>query len=101
MTRFPLAIAVAALLGTAATAQMAPKPAATVAAKTTTKTTTVKTAATQPAPAPAAKPAPAPRAKVAKPAATGRMVTTKTSTGKSITYNCSLAGNAAKKACKG
>ncbi|MDB5701492.1 MAG: hypothetical protein JWL66_1691 [Sphingomonadales bacterium] len=30
----------------------------------------------------------------------GRMVTTKTTTGKTITYNCSLAGNASKKACK-
>ena len=33
-------------------------------------------------------------------AATGRMVTTKTSTGKTITYNCSKAGNANKTACK-
>ena len=31
----------------------------------------------------------------------GRMVTTKTSTGKTITYNCVLPGNAAKQACKG
>jgi hypothetical protein len=30
----------------------------------------------------------------------GRMVTTKTTTGKTITYNCSLPGNASKKACK-
>ena len=35
------------------------------------------------------------------PAAAGRMVTTKTSTGKTITYNCSLAGNQNKTACKG
>ena len=33
-------------------------------------------------------------------AANGRMVTTKTSTGKTITYNCSKAGNANKAACK-
>lgn len=30
----------------------------------------------------------------------GRMVTTKTSTGKTITYDCSKAGNATKSACK-
>ncbi len=30
----------------------------------------------------------------------GRMVTTKTSAGKTITYDCSLAGNKAKQACK-
>ncbi|WP_298674557.1 hypothetical protein [uncultured Sphingomonas sp.] len=30
----------------------------------------------------------------------GRMVTTKTTTGKTVTYNCSKAGNANKKACK-
>ena len=56
---------------------------------------------------PAAKPAPkpaktamvaAPRHSTSTPA--GRMVTTKTTTGKTITYNCSLPGNAAKKACK-
>lgn len=39
--------------------------------------------------------------KIAKPvAAAGHMVTTKTTTGKTITYNCSKAGNANKKACK-
>lgn len=49
-----------------------------------------------------AKPASAMRAAPRHAAATptGRMVTTKTSTGKAITYNCSLAGNATKKACK-
>ena len=36
----------------------------------------------------------------AAPAAAGRMVTAKTSTGKTVTYDCSKAGNAAKKACK-
>jgi hypothetical protein len=40
----------------------------------------------------------APRRMASAPA--GRMVTTKTSTGKTITYNCSLAGNATKAACK-
>ncbi|WP_242146165.1 MULTISPECIES: hypothetical protein [unclassified Sphingomonas] len=30
----------------------------------------------------------------------GRMVTTKTASGKTITYDCSKAGNASKKACK-
>jgi len=33
-------------------------------------------------------------------AAGGRMVATKTTTGKSVTYNCAKAGNANKKACK-
>ena len=33
-------------------------------------------------------------------ASNGRMVTTKTSTGKTITYNCGKAGNANKAACK-
>jgi hypothetical protein len=72
--------------------------------------------AAKPAPATAAKPIAAPMKPVAavKPAKTamiatprhasstpaGRMVTTKTTTGKTITYNCSLAGNATKKACK-
>ncbi len=31
----------------------------------------------------------------------GRMVTAKTTTGKTITYNCSKAGNKNKKACQG
>lgn len=54
--------------------------------------------AAKPTPA-AAKPAPAAKVKIVK-ATTGRMVTTKTSTGKTITYDCSKAGNASKKACK-
>ncbi|MEH3046928.1 hypothetical protein [Sphingomonas adhaesiva] len=33
-------------------------------------------------------------------AANGHMVTTRTSTGKTVTYDCSKAGNAAKAACK-
>lgn len=33
-------------------------------------------------------------------AANGRMVTTKTTTGKTVTYNCGKAGNANKSACK-
>jgi hypothetical protein len=48
--------------------------------------------------APAAPAKAAPRHAVATP--TGRMVSTRTTTGKKITYNCSKAGNAAKKACK-
>lgn len=53
--------------------------------------------------APVAKPAKTamiatPRHAASTPA--GRMVTTKTTTGKTITYNCALAGNASKKACK-
>lgn len=61
-------------------ATLAGKPAASAAPVAATKTTTVRrTAAATP---------------------NGRMVTTKTSTGKTITYNCSKAGNANKKACK-
>lgn len=91
MNRFPIALAAAALLcSTAATAQT--KPAA--------KPTPAKVAAAKPAPAPA-KPAakPAPRAKPA--AATGaRLVSAKLSNGKTVTYNCALAGNKTKKACQ-
>jgi myo-inositol-hexaphosphate 3-phosphohydrolase len=47
--------------------------------------------------APAARPA----TRISANHATGRMVTTRTSTGKTITYNCSLAGNQTKQACKG
>ncbi|WP_404370217.1 hypothetical protein AB5I39_01510 [Sphingomonas sp. MMS24-J45] len=101
MTRFPIALAAAALLcGTAASAQMKPAakptPAKTVAAKPAA-------AAAKPAPAMAAKPAlaakPAPRAKAAA-APAGRMVSAKLSNGKTVTYNCSLAGNKTKKACQ-
>jgi len=50
---------------------------------------------------PAAKPTAVAKVKaVKKTAVTGRMVTTKTTTGKTITYDCSKAGNASKKACK-
>ena len=41
-----------------------------------------------------------PAALHAKPAATGRMVTARQSTGKTVTYNCNLAGNKTKQACK-
>lgn len=98
MTRFPIALAAAALLcGTAASAQMKP-----AAKPTPTKTVAAKpaAAAAKPVPAMAAKPAlaakPAPRAK----AAAGRMVSAKLSNGKTVTYNCSLAGNKTKKACQ-
>ena len=89
-----------------------------IPARTAVRTTSVKAAAapakapTARAPVAPAKPpmmsrmfgrsnaaAPAPRG-VAHNRAAGRMVTTKTSTGKTITYNCSLAGNRDKKACK-
>jgi outer membrane biosynthesis protein TonB len=107
----------AAAAATSAATKPAAKPAAATTAKTapvakvapTTKPAPVATVKPTPAPAPTAKPAvtptvaakPAPKPK-AKPAAVadGRMVTTKTSTGKTITYNCSKAGNANKKACK-
>ncbi|MDO7843027.1 hypothetical protein [Sphingomonas immobilis] len=66
---------------------VAAKPAPVVAAKPVAK----------PVPVAAAKPAPKP-----KPAAApaGRMVQAKLANGKTVTYNCSLAGNATKKACK-
>ncbi|CAN5361003.1 hypothetical protein BH10PSE15_BH10PSE15_08160 [soil metagenome] len=83
-----IVFAVAALSG-AQSATAAPAPAPT------------KTPAAKPVVAVAAKPAPVAKLKAAKAvAATGRMVTTRTTTGKTITYNCSLAGNATKKACK-
>lgn len=87
----------------AATKTVAVKTTKTVATKPTTAAapakavaTTTKTVVTKPATTVAARPA----AVRAAPAANGRMVTTTTSTGKRITYNCSKAGNADKKACK-
>ena len=83
MTRFPIALAAAALLcGTAAVAQM--KPA--------TKPTPTKVIAATPVAA-----APKPKA-AAAPA--GRMVSAKLANGKTVTYNCALAGNKTKKACQ-
>lgn len=100
-----------ALLATGAMAATTTAPAPAVPAHPTAA------AAAKPAAAPAAKPSifsrmtnamtSKPAAPAAKPAvhhvaatANGRMVTTKTSTGKTITYNCSKAGNANKKACQ-
>lgn len=102
--------------------------ATTHAAAVTTKTTVAAKPVAPAKPEPAAKPVPkstmgsmmsrlmshraaaapaphaAPAAHVATTAAaarrTGRLVTTKTKTGKTVTYNCSLAGNASKAACK-
>jgi hypothetical protein len=68
--------------------------AATTAAKTTVATTTKPTVA-------ATHKTTVKTTKTVKAARTGgRMVTTKTSTGKTITYDCSKAGNANKAACK-
>lgn len=98
------AISTALLMSGAAFAATTPpvaKPAVKIVKPTAAKPTAAPTVkVTPPAkPAPAAKPVIA--AKVTKPAAaTGHMVTTKTTTGKTITYNCSKAGNANKKACK-
>lgn len=65
----------------AQTAKPAPQPAATTRqmAKVTRKTTTTT---------------------MRKAAPAGRMVTAKLANGKTVTYNCSLAGNATKAACK-
>jgi hypothetical protein len=49
----------------------------------------------------AAAPAARPATRISSNRATGRMVTTRTSTGKTVTYNCSLAGNQTKQVCKG
>jgi hypothetical protein len=49
----------------------------------------------------AAAPDARPATRISSSRANGRMVTTRTSTGKTITYNCSLAGNQTKQACKG
>lgn len=85
---------VAALVGSQA-AFAAPTAKATTAAKTTVVTTS-KPAATSTTKTTVAK-----STKTVKAARTGgRMVTTKTSTGKTITYDCSKAGNATKAACK-
>ena len=83
-----LAAAAVLSLGSPALAVTAAKPAATVAAKPAVKV--------------AAKPAfkAHPAALHAKPAATGRVVTARQSNGKTVTYNCSLAGNKTKQACK-
>jgi hypothetical protein len=112
--RFTPALAALSLMAGAAHAAPANSMAAAPAAAKTTKPAKPTMApatpmmAAKPAMAPAkpmmaAKPAKtamraAPRKAVSAPA--GRMVTTKTSTGKAITYNCSLAGNMTKKACK-
>lgn len=95
----PFALLAGASLLCGATAFAATAPATT---KTATKTVATKTVATKTT---AAKPVVKTTtthtvAHKARPAASGRMVTTKTSTGKTITYNCSKAGNANKAACK-
>ena len=91
-----LAAAAVLSLGSPALAVTAAKPAATVAAKPAVKV------AAKPAVKVAAKPAfkAHPAALHAKPAATGRVVTARQSNGKTVTYNCSLAGNQTKQACK-
>jgi hypothetical protein len=88
---------------TLATGAAQAAPANSMAPATAAKPAKAAMTPAKPAMAPAkpmtaAKPAMTPRHAAAKP--TGRMVTTKTSTGKTITYNCSLAGNATKTACK-
>lgn len=74
----------------------AAKPATAPAAKPSIFSRMTSAMTSKPAAAPAAKPA----VHHVSATANGRMVTTKTSTGKTITYNCSKAGNANKKACQ-
>ncbi len=96
--------AAAALLS--GTAVFAAAPAQTRTAQKTPlhAVTAKKTIAAKPM---MAKPVMTTSRRAAPPAATatakgidGRMVTTKTTTGKTITYNCGKAGNANKQACK-
>lgn len=90
----PFALLAAASLGCGAAA-IAQTPAATHAV-TAQHTTTTKVAGKPTA----ARVSTATRATTAAPAANGRMVTTKTTTGKTVTYDCTKAGNKAKAACK-
>lgn len=93
-----LFLSAAALLGAATVADaQGMSPAGTAKAKTTV--TSKSTTTTMPAGAASAK-ATTNTTVTKKAAANGRMVTAKTSTGKTVTYNCSKAGNANKKACK-
>ncbi|WEK43335.1 MAG: hypothetical protein P0Y64_00235 [Candidatus Sphingomonas colombiensis] len=94
------AISAAALASGGMAYAQAPAAKATTAAHTTvaTKTTTVTKPAMASSNMMAAKTTHVTRKATSTPA--GRMVTTKTSTGKTVTYNCSKAGNANKKACK-
>ncbi|KQS04791.1 hypothetical protein ASG11_11450 [Sphingomonas sp. Leaf357] len=77
-----------------ATTKSTAKPVTASTSKTVARPTTVTTTKT------AARPAPAMKMAAARPATTGRMVSAKLANGKTVTYNCSLAGNATKKACK-
>jgi multidrug efflux pump subunit AcrA (membrane-fusion protein) len=86
-----LTLATALLLsGTAALAQTpaaAPTKTTVTTTKTSPATSTVKATAKT-------------RSKTTTTTGTGRMVQAKLANGKTVTYNCSLAGNATKKACK-
>jgi hypothetical protein len=73
------------------------KPAAPHAVAAARPATAAKPSIFARAAAPAARPA----TRISSNHANGRMVTTRTSTGKTVTYNCSLAGNQTKQACKG
>ncbi|SEL92558.1 hypothetical protein SAMN05216382_2947 [Sphingomonas palmae] len=93
MTRsLPFALlASAALFSAGMAVAQTPMTHATTAARTTTRTMT-KTSSMKPAMATT-------RTTQSRTAA-GHMVTTKTATGKSVTYDCSKAGNKTKQACK-
>ena len=98
------ALAVISMPAMAATPATAAKPAVAHAARpaTVARTAAIAKPATVARAAPVrAAPATLPKARVAAAHPHGRMVRTRLSNGKVVTYNCSLPGNAAKAACKG
>ena len=94
MTRsLPFALlSTAALFSAGMAVAQTPTTHATVASHTSTRTM-AKTSATRPAMATT-------RTTQTRTSAGSHMVTTKTATGKSVTYDCSKAGNKTKQACK-
>ncbi|WP_419808296.1 hypothetical protein [Sphingomonas sp.] len=97
LTRLML-LAGATLAAPAMAQTPAAHPATTHAAATTRPAATHTATTTRPAAAHMATTTSTTTRRPAAPA--GRMVTAKLANGKSVTYNCSLAGNANKTACK-
>jgi len=92
----PFALLAAASLGCGAAAIASAAQSPTTHAVTAQHSTTTKVAGKPTA----ARVSTATRTTTAAPGANGRMVTTKTTTGKTVTYDCTKAGNKAKAACK-